>query len=123
MYAVIEDSGTQIKVAPGDVVDIDLREVGPRTKKIKFDRVLLVGEDADGKATVGAPYVSGAAVTAEIIGEVKGDKIDVIKFKRRKGYRRKLGHRQRFLRVKIDEISGPSAPKRKTRSSSDKSED
>ena len=74
------------------------------------------------EATVGAPYVNGAAVTAEIIGEVKGDKIDVIKFKRRKGYRRKLGHRQRYLRVKIGEISGPSASKRTPRSGSDKSE-
>ncbi len=55
MYAIIEDSGTQIKVAPGDVVDIDLREVGPRTKKIKFDRVLLLGGDANGDATIGAP--------------------------------------------------------------------
>jgi large subunit ribosomal protein L21 len=120
VYAIIEDSGTQIKVAPGDVVDVDLREVGPRTKKIKFERVLLVGGDSNGEATIGAPYVNGAAVTAEIIGEVKGDKIDVIKFKRRKGYRRKLGHRQRFLRVKIDQISGPSAAKPKSRSSPEK---
>jgi large subunit ribosomal protein L21 len=118
VYAIIEDSGTQIKVAPGDVVDIDLREVGPRTKKIKFDRVLLLGGNTNGDATIGAPYVNGAAVTAE----VKGEKIDVIKFKRRKGYRRKLGHRQRFLRVKIDQISGPSAAKSKSRSSSDESE-
>jgi large subunit ribosomal protein L21 len=109
VYAIIEDSGTQIKVAPGDVVDVDLRDVGQDAKKLTFDRVLLVGADADGEATIGTPYVSGAAVTAEIVGEVKGDKIDVIKFKRRKGYRRKLGHRQRYLRVKIDEISGPSA--------------
>jgi large subunit ribosomal protein L21 len=122
VYAIIEDSGTQIKVAPGDVLDVDLREVGPRTKKIKFDRVLLVGEDAKADATIGTPYVSGAAVTAEIIGEVKGDKIDVLTFKRRKGYRRKLGHRQRFLRVKIDEISGPSAAKSKSRSKAAKSE-
>jgi ribosomal protein L21 len=55
VYAIIEDSGTQIKVAPGDVVDIDLRAVGPRTKKIKFDRVLLLGGDANGDATIGAP--------------------------------------------------------------------
>ena len=122
MYAIIEDSGTQIKVAPGDVVDIDLREVGPRTKKIKFYRVLLLGGYANGDTTIGAPYVNGAAVTAEILGEVRGDKIDVIKFKRRKGYRRKLGHRQRFLRVKIDRISGPSAAKSKSRASSDVSE-
>jgi len=122
VYAIIEDSGTQIKVAPGDVVDVDLREVGPRTKKIKFDRVLLLGGDTNGDATIGAPYVNGAAVTAEIIGEVKGDKIDVIKFKRRKGYRRKLGHRQRYLRVKIDAISGPSAAKPKSRSNTATSE-
>jgi large subunit ribosomal protein L21 len=122
VYAIIEDSGTQIKVVPGDVVDVDLREVGPRTKKIKFDRVLLLGGDDNGDATIGAPYVNGAAVTAQIIGEVKSDKMDVITFKRRKGYRRKLGHRQRYLRVKIDEISGPSAAKPKARSSSTKSE-
>jgi large subunit ribosomal protein L21 len=122
VYAIIEDSGTQIKVAPGDVVDVDLREVGPRTKKIKFDRVLLLGGDTNGDATIGAPYVNGAAVTAEIIGEVQGDKIDVIKFKRRKGYRVKQGHRQRYLRVKINEINGPKAAKPKARSGSDESE-
>ncbi len=117
MYAIIEDSGTQIKVAPGDVVDVDLREVGKRTKKIKFDRVLLVGNTGgNGDVKIGTPYVAGAAVTAQIIGEVAGDKIDVIKYKRRKGYRRKQGHRQRFLRVKIDQIKKPRAPAGKTRS-------
>ncbi len=115
MYAIIEDSGTQIRVAEGDVVDIDPREVAPRTKKIKFERVLLVGDGTKGDATIGTPYIDGAAVTAEIIGEIKGEKIDVIKFKRRKGYRRKRGHRQTFLRVKIDEIKGPSASKPKPR--------
>ena len=106
MYAIIEDSGTQIKVAPGDVVDVDLREVGPRTKKIKFDRVLLLGGDTNGDATIGAPYVNGAAVTAEIIGEVQGDKIDVLKFKRRKGYRLHKGHRQHYTSIRIESIEG-----------------
>ena len=108
MYAVIEDSGTQIKVAPGDVLDIDLRDLGAK-KKIKFDRVLIVG-DAQGKvaASIGTPYVSGASVTAEVIEEIKGVKIDVIKFKRRKGYRRKTGHRQRYLRIKIEKIDAKS---------------
>ncbi len=116
MYAIIEDSGSQIKVSPGDVVDVDLREVGKRAKKIRFERVLLLGDpDGDGDATIGSPYVSGAAVTGQILGEVKGEKIDVIKYKRRKGYRRKQGHRQRYLRIKIDEIKGPSAPKPKPR--------
>ncbi len=115
MYAIIEDSGTQIRVAKGDVVDIDLRDVDSKRKKIKFDRVLMVG-DSGTAATIGQPYVVGATVTAEILEEVKGDKIDVIKFKRRKGYRRKVGHTQRYLRVRIDEITGgPAASKPKTR--------
>ena len=114
MYAIIEDSGTQIKVAPGDVVDVDLREVGAKTKKIKFDRVLLVG-GSDGELAIGTPYVAGAEVTAKIMGEVKGEKIDVIRFKRRKGYRRKYGHRQGYLRVKIDGVSGPTKSKPRTK--------
>ncbi len=110
MYAVIEDSGTQIKVAPGDVIDIDLRDLSAKKKKIKFDRVLVVGdEQGDSAASVGTPYVDGASVTAEVLEEIKGDKIDVIKFKRRKGYRRKTGHRQRYLRIKIEKIDGPKS--------------
>ncbi len=110
MYAVIEDSGTQIKVAPGDVIDIDLRDLGAKKKKIKFDRVLVVGdEQGDSAASIGTPYVDGASVTAEVLEEIKGDKIDVIKFKRRKGYRRKTGHRQRYLRIKIEKIDGPKS--------------
>ena len=110
MYAVIEDSGTQIKVAPGDVIDIDLRDLGAKKKKIKFDRVLVVGDDeGDSAASVGTPYVDGASVTAEVLEEIKGQKIDVIKFKRRKGYRRKTGHRQRYLRIKIEKIDGPKS--------------
>jgi large subunit ribosomal protein L21 len=105
VYAIIEDSGTQIRVAPGDVLDIDLRGGDDEIKSIQFDRVLLVGGD-DASATVGRPYVDGASVSAEVLDEVKGEKLTVFKFKRRKGYRRKTGHRQRFLRVRIGEISG-----------------
>ena len=103
MYAIIEDSGTQIRVAKGDVIDIDLRDLGDR-KTITFDRVLLLG-DNEKQATVGTPYVGGATVKAEVLDEIKGPKIDVIKFKRRKGYKRKTGHRQRYLRVKIGSIA------------------
>ena len=102
MHAIIEDSGTQIRVASGDVLDIDLRELGD-SKTITFDRVLLVGDDG-GKADIGAPYVKGAKVTAEVLDEVRGDKIDVVKFKRRKGYRVKRGHRQRYLRICVKDI-------------------
>lgn len=105
MYAIIEDSGTQIRVAPGDVVDVDLRDVAPKAKTITFDRVLLLASEKKGSTAIGTPYVDGAAVKAEVLGEVAGVKIDVIKYKRRKGYKRKQGHRQRYLRVKIDEIT------------------
>lgn len=101
MYAIIEDSGTQIKVAEGDILDIDLRD-RPEDGKLTFDRVLAIGENgSDSSGTIGTPYIDGAHVTAEVLDEVKGEKIDVIKFKRRKGYRRKTGHRQRYLRVRI----------------------
>jgi len=105
VYAIIEDSGTQIRVAKGDVVEIDLRDVDAKRKKIKFDRILMVGESGS-DAVIGQPYVTGAAVTAEVLEEVKGDKIDVIKFKRRKGYRLHKGHRQNHLKVTIDKIHG-----------------
>ncbi|MCH7572189.1 MAG: 50S ribosomal protein L21 [Planctomycetes bacterium] len=105
MYAIIEDSGSQIKVAPGDVIDVDLREITSKTKKVKFDRVLLVGDaEADESANIGTPYIKGASVSAEVLEEIRAEKIDVIKYKRRKGYKRKRGHRQRYLRVKITDI-------------------
>ena len=104
MYAIFEDSGTQIKVAAGDVVDLDIRDLND-AETLTFDRVLLVGDvDSDSSATIGTPYIDGATVTADVVKEFKGEKIDVIKFKRRKGYRRKQGHRQRYLRVKITDI-------------------
>ena len=107
MYAIIEDSGSQIKVAPGDVIDVDLREITSKTKtkKVKFDRVLLVGDaEADESANIGTPYIKGASVSAEVLEEIRAEKIDVIKYTRRKGYKRKRGHRQRYLRVKITDI-------------------
>ncbi len=112
MYAIVEDSGTQIKLAPGAVLDVDLREGAEAGSTITFNRVLAVKGEGDAPATLGAPYVEGATVTAEVVGEVKGEKIDVIKFKRRKNYRRKTGHRQRLLRIRIGEIS--AAAKKKT---------
>lgn len=107
MYAIIEDSGCQIKVTPGDIIDVDLRELDAKAKtpKVKFEQVLVVGDDdSDGPATIGAPYLKGAAVNAEVIGEIRDKKVTTVKYKRRKGYRRKLGHRQSYLRVKITDI-------------------
>ena len=104
MYAIIEDSGTQIRVQSGDVIDIDLRDVEEGSQSVSFDRVLMAGSE-EGDAKVGTPYLAGASVTAEIMDEIKDRKIDVIKFKRRKGFKTKQGHRQRYLRVKITDIS------------------
>ena len=104
MYAIIEDSGSQFKVGKGDIIRVDLRDLAENQTNIEFDRVLLIGGE-ESAAKIGEPYVSGAKVTAEVLTEVKGDKITIIKFKRRKNYRRKKGHRQRFLRVKVTDIA------------------
>ena len=104
MYAVIADSGSQIKVSEGDIIRVDLRELDGDQTTLEFDNVLLVA--GDGVAPkIGTPNVEGAKVTADVLTEVKGDKITIIKFRRRKNYRRKQGHRQRFLRVKITGIT------------------
>ena len=105
MYAIVEDSGTQIKLTPDEIVEIDLRDAEPGST-ITFDRVLLLGPDEDQgtEAVIGTPYVEGATVSAEVLDRFKDEKIDVIKFKRRKGYRVKQGHRQQYLRVKVGPI-------------------
>jgi large subunit ribosomal protein L21 len=103
MYAIIEDSGAQMRVESGDVIQIDLRDLPENAKSVTFDRVLALGGEGD--LTLGQPYVDGASVTADIVErDFKGEKIDVIKFKRRKGYRRKTGHRQRYMVVKVGDI-------------------
>ena len=102
MYAIIEEGGKQFKVTSGDTILID-REAKEGDKSITFDRVLLVA--GEGTPKVGLPTVAKATVTADIVGPEKGDKIDIQKYKRRKGYHRKNGHRQRYLRVKITGIN------------------
>jgi large subunit ribosomal protein L21 len=102
MYAIIEDSGTQFKVTTGDRLRID-RHVADGEKSITFDRVMLVA--GEGTPKIGAPIVAGATVSADVLGEVKGPKIDIQKYKRRKGYHRKIGHRQRYTEVRITAIN------------------
>ncbi len=106
MYAIVEDSGRQFRVRQNDVIDVDLRDLPEGAETIEFDRVLLVGDEQEqGSTKIGQPWLDGAKVLARIDGEIKDDKITVIKFKRRKGYRRKQGHRQRYLRVTIASIT------------------
>lgn len=102
MYAIIEDSGTQYKVEEGKVIDIDLRELPEGKETIEFDKVLLVGGMDSPK--IGTPYIEGAKVIAKVEEMVKGPKIRVIHFIRRKGHIKRKGHRQKYLRVKIEKI-------------------
>ena len=103
MYAVIEDSGQQFRVSEGDVLDVDLRELSDDPKEIEFDRVLLVSGEKG--ARVGTPLVENAKVTAQILDPyVKAQKIYVHHWRRRKASRRKTGHRQKYIRVRISKI-------------------
>jgi large subunit ribosomal protein L21 len=103
MYAIIEDHGRQYTVREGDVLELDLRDATDN-ESLVFERVLLVRDDKETR--IGTPTVSGAKVVGTVLGEVKGKKIVVRKFKRRKNYRRKIGHRQRYTQVRIDSIEG-----------------
>ncbi len=106
MYAIIQDSGTQFMVRKGDVIDVDTRPLAAEQQTLEFDRVLMLRDD---QTHIGRPTVDGAKVTAEVVGPVRGDKIHVVKFKRRDNYRRKKGHRQNYLRVRVTEITGGAA--------------
>ena len=101
MYAIIDDKGRQYTVRKGDVVDVDLKGA-PEQQSITFERVLMVG--GDGQVKIGTPTVAGAKVVATVVGEVKGKKIIIRKYRRRKNYRRKQGHRQHYTRVRIESI-------------------
>ena len=102
MFAVLNTGGKQYKVSQGDLIEIEKLEsnVGDT---VTLDQVLMVGEGED--VQVGSPYVPGCKVTGEVTEQGKGAKIIVFKKKRRKGYRRKNGHRQLFTQLKITEIT------------------
>ena len=101
MYAVIQTGGKQYRVAPGDTIDVERLEA-EAGNAITLDQVLLVGDE--GKVTVGQPNVSNASITAEVVEHRRGPKKIAFKMKRRKGYHRKVGHRQELTRIKISEI-------------------
>src|SRR5579863_9555645 len=101
MYAVIETGSKQYRVSAGDTLEIE-RVATETGQTITFDRVLLVGDE--GKTTVGAPTVAQAAVVADVVSHKRGVKTVAFKMKRRKGYHKKIGHRQELSVVKIKEI-------------------
>jgi len=101
MYAIVEIAGQQFKVQKDQKVFVH-RLDSEAGSKITFDKVLLV--DNDGKITLGAPAIEGASVTAEVVEHLKGETVIVFKKKRRKGYKKKNGHRQSFTAVTIKDI-------------------
>jgi large subunit ribosomal protein L21 len=103
MYAVIESGGKQHRVVAGETLKLEKLDIAAG-KKVKFDKVMLVANGDD--IQIGTPYVKGAKVGAEVLSHGRGDKITVIKFNRRKNYRRQAGHRQWYTEVKITDIPG-----------------
>ena len=103
MYVIIETGGKQYRVKEGDIIDIELVRIKEKAEtKIEFQQVLFLNDGSNMK--VGLPYVDQCTVKAELLGESKGPKIIAYKYKKRKNYRRKVGHRQKYSRVKITEI-------------------
>lgn len=101
MYAIITDGGRQYRVEEGQELDVDYRDVA-KGSQLTFDRVLAVS--AEGGLKLGTPTVAGAAVQVEVVGVQMGDKVSVQKFRRRKNYRRRTGHRQMYTRIKVNKI-------------------
>ena len=100
MYAVLETGSKQYRVTAGDTLEIE-RVAAEAGQTFTFDRVLLVNKD--GQVSVGAPTVSGASVVADVVEHIRGEKKVTFKMKRRKGYHKKIGHRQELTVVKIKE--------------------
>ncbi|MCA8999846.1 MAG: 50S ribosomal protein L21 [Planctomycetaceae bacterium] len=107
MFAIIEESGHQIRVEEGQVLAIDYRDGAEVGQTLTFDKVLLA--NGGGTSQIGRPVLEGATVEAEVIEDlVKGPKLEVQKFRRRKNSRRHTGHRQKYTGVKITAINVPN---------------
>ena len=102
MYAIVEIAGKQYKLSEGTIVEVD--RLDPDLKEVIFDKVLLLVKDSE--IRVGTPSVQGVTITAEVVGETKGEKLVVFKMKRKKTFRRRRGHRQKYTKLKIKKIEG-----------------
>lgn len=109
MYAIIRAGGKQAKVSSGDVIDIE--RVKSDDEKLTFSPLLVV--DDDGTAVSDKAVLSKATVTAKVLGESAGPKIDIFKYKNKSGYRRRQGHRQKYTRIEITGIKVPAGSKKK----------
>jgi len=115
MYAIIRAGGKQAKVKTGDVIDIE--RVKSDDTKLTFEPLLVV--DDDGNAVSDRAALTKASVTAKVLGESAGDKIDIFKYKNKSGYRRRQGHRQKYTRIEITGIKLPAGAKKKAASKKD----
>jgi len=103
MFAIVSIAGQQFKVEEGQEIFVH-RLAAQEGDSLSFDAVHLI--EHDGNVTIGMPTVSGASIKANVLGHVQGDKLVVFHKNRRKGYRKKNGHRQQFTKIKIDSITG-----------------
>lgn len=104
MYAIIETGGKQFRVEKGDVIEIELIDAQQAGEQVEFKNVLFLNTGNDVK--IGNPHVNQSIVKAEFLQETRGPKVIAFKYKERKPIRRKVGHRQRYSRVKITDIIG-----------------
>jgi large subunit ribosomal protein L21 len=113
MYAVVSSGGKQYCISPGDILQVEKLHKA-LNEKVEIDQVLLISEDDD--LQVGNPFIKGAKVVCTLVEERKGKKVIVFKMKRRKGYRRKIGHRQLYNFLKVEDIvAGKPAAKAKAK--------
>ena len=118
MYAIIRTGGKQAKVHPGDVIDIE--RVKSDDEELTFAPLLVV--DDKGESHSDRQELSKATVTAKVLGETLGDKIDIFKYKNKTGYRKRQGHRQKYTRVEITGINLPAAKKTTAEETAEKAE-
>ena len=110
MYAVFSTGGKQYRATTGDIVKVEKLDVD-KGATVELDQVLMIGEGED--VRIGAPYLSGGKVTAKVVEHGRGEKIKVLKFKRRKQYLKRQGHRQYFTALEITDIKAPVAEAKK----------
>ena len=103
MYAIIQNGGKQYRVSEGQMIRLETIDAEPG-KSIDLNEILLIANDKEFK--IGAPFVKGAKVKAEVVTHGRAKKIEILKFKRRKQHLKRMGHRQNFTQVKITKIEG-----------------